>query len=117
MALFTAFHAVMPYCIQKQSSGKWVFLNRGYKPVGFFVNGIVDYDAYPIGIELPGLTPALAKKISHNGEFDGVDIHLYRDGTLPNLSDDDMRDYMRRLKLLGDLRLDTNALPRVPTNS
>ena len=39
----------MPYCTQKLASGNYIFLNRGYKPIGLVYetcNPLIDYETY-----------------------------------------------------------------------
>lgn len=45
----TDFSAVfLPYCLQKQSDGQYVVLNRQYKKLGFKTLEHIDYEEYPI---------------------------------------------------------------------
>jgi|SRR5690606_18048821 len=104
MALFTVMHAAMPYCLQKQPDNTWVILNREYKPLGF-LGGLHNYGDYPIAMNIQGLTARVADKISCNPNPDPNCIYLYNDGCVPTHSDDNMADYLRRLAVLGPLKL------------
>jgi hypothetical protein len=53
---FEDFRAVfLPYCLQKQSDGRYAILNRRYKPVGLTLKEFVKYEDYPVCVELKGL--------------------------------------------------------------
>ena len=54
------FRYTMPYCVQKEAEGKYVVLNRNYKPLGFNTEKGVSYEKYPIIHKLKGLTPEIA---------------------------------------------------------
>jgi len=110
MALFTVLHTAMPYCLQRQQSGKWVLLNREYKPLGFFTKTHQTYSNYPIEIDIAGLTPAVAEKLSAKPYNGGDTIYLYNDGCVPTHSQENMTHYMERLAILGGLKLDPSAL-------
>ena|ERR1035437_6183178 len=95
----------LPYCIHKTENGKYVVLNREYKPLGFKTGDFIDYKDYPILVEFKGLTPAKIIKISYNGDSDNKNIYLYNDGCIPTLSKNDMDNYLKRLELLSKLQL------------
>lgn len=103
MALFTVLHAVLPYCVQRQKSGKWLCLNREYKPVGFNTTGWITYGEHPLEMEIPGLTEKVAKRIAYDNEFDGEQIFLYNDGCVPTHTAEDMNNYLARLAILAQL--------------
>ena len=73
----------MPYCLQKQPDGKYLVLNRGYKPFGFKTSDHVKYEDYPICLQLKGIGPATAAKLSYKGSDDVNAIFLYNDGWIP----------------------------------
>jgi hypothetical protein len=96
----------MPYCIQKQADGKFVVLNRDYKPVGFNTSKGISYKEYPIIHKVKGLTPEIAAKISHENDPGLNSIYLYHDGSVPTDSDENMEEYEKRLKLLNQLEVE-----------
>jgi hypothetical protein len=102
----TDFRAVyMPYCIEKQKDGRYVVLNRDYKPVGMATESYVHYDDFPVAVQLKGLTARIAKKVSF-GDGAGISgdrIYLYDDSCIPTRSAENMSDYMRRLAILAKL--------------
>ena len=54
----------LPYCLKKQPDGKYVVLNREYKPIGFKTKDWVGYEQYPVAVKIKGLTAKVAAKIS-----------------------------------------------------
>ncbi|SFM56396.1 hypothetical protein [Nitrosomonas communis] len=100
------FRAVyLPYCIDRMKDGKYVVLNRTYKPLGFITSDILEYQAYPISAEIQGITPTVAAKLSWKGDSNVERIYLYNDGCIPTESDANMDAYLDRLKILAKLKL------------
>lgn len=95
---------VLPYCLQRTETGAYRFLNRDYKPVGFYRPGIVAYEKFPIAVPLKGMTPAVARKLSHKGSDDLDEIFLYKDGNNPLLDDECMQQYLDKLNLLMQIQ-------------
>ena len=93
----------MPYCIQKQADGKYVVLNRDYKPIGFNMKEGCTYSEYPISYKLKRLTPEKAKEISYWSDPGLTSIYLYADGSVPTDSKKNWDAYMKRLELLMKL--------------
>jgi hypothetical protein len=106
----------MPYCLKRRADGRWVLLNRHYKPLGFDTSAWVDYGAYPIGLALR-MTPTLAAQLSYDGQgiqrhfgFDGTGntyetIHLYDDTCAPSLGKAHMEAYLKRLAILARVKV------------
>lgn len=106
MSVSTDFRAVyFPYCIEKQSDGTWVVLNRQYKPVGINTSDFINYEDYPVSAKLKGIGPAVAKKLSYNGEVNGSRIYLYNDGCVPTQGKANMVSYLKKLEILAKLGL------------
>jgi len=106
MSVSTDFRAVyFPYCIQKQSDGSWVVLNRQYKPVGFNTDEYIKYEEFPVSAKLQGIGPAVAKKLSYSSEASGDRIYLYNDGCVPTDSKTKMDAYLKKLEILAKLDL------------
>ena len=95
----------MPYCLEKQEDGKYVVLNREYKPVGFFTKKFIKYSDYPVSVALKGIGPATAKKLSYSGDGNLEKIHLYNDGCVPTQSDQNMQKYLAKLAILARLQV------------
>jgi len=104
----------MPYCLQKLSSGKWVFLNRYYKPLGMSGCGFVNYENY--AQKITGLGRATQEKLSHNGRISepvpgDLSLWLYNDGCVPTQSASKMNAYMDKLKIISKLILVSKSDP------
>lgn len=100
------FRAVyMPYCIDRMKDGKYVVLNRTYRPLGFITHDHIRYDEYPIAAEFTKLGEKTAAKLSWNGNTDLSRIYLYNDSTNPLRSDENMANYLERLKILAKLKI------------
>lgn len=77
-----------PYCIRKLISGRYVLLNRLYKPLGFHEKITLDYEQFAHNIRIK---PSDARRISADGMgFQDCRIHegekvlwLYRDADNP----------------------------------
>lgn len=106
MSVLTDFRSVyFPYCIEKQSDGTWVVLNREYKPVGFNTSDYVRYEEYPVSSKLSGIGPGVCRKLSYSGEVAGDRVYLYNDGCVPTNSKANMDAYLKKLALLAKLSL------------
>jgi hypothetical protein len=100
------FRAVFfPYCLQKQSDGSYIVLNRDYKPLGFKTSEHIDYAKYPINVKIRGIKARLAAKLSIDGKLDTDNIFLYNDATVPIRGKQNMKDYLARLEILAKLKL------------
>ena len=95
----------LPYCLQRLDDGRYVVLNRDYKPLGFHTRDHVDYVAYPIAVKLKGLTERVASTLAHNGSGALDKIYLYDDGSVPTASTANMSAYMERLAILAKLQI------------
>ena len=106
MSVSTDFRSVyFPYCIQKQSDGSWVVLNRQYKPVGFNTGEYIKYEEFPVSAKLQGIGPAVANILAYSGEASGDRIYLYNDGCVPTDSKTNMDAYLKKLEILAKLGL------------
>lgn len=97
-----------PYCLKMQPDGRYAVLNREYKPVGFIPYGFVRYSDYPVCIEIHGIGPATARKLSYNGSEDTDKIFLYNDGCNPIRDKKDMTAYLKKLELLAKKEIKFN---------
>jgi len=114
----------LPYCIKKLPSGNYIALNREYKPIGFYSNAWVDYEATGATFKPNGLTKALAAKISYDGRgfrrspIDGTEcLWLYNDGCIPTNSKAGMEGYLRRLGILLKLKVEAPSIKVSPLTS
>jgi hypothetical protein len=100
------FRAVfLPYCLQKQTDGRYAILNRRYKPVGLTLEEFFKYEDYPVCVELKGLGPKTAVKLSYRGDPNVDKIYLYNDGCAPTESAEHMQNYLKRLEILAKLEV------------
>jgi hypothetical protein len=98
------FRAVfLPYCLKKQKDGRYVVLNREYKPVGFYTTTWVKYEEHPVFVKIKGLTKASAAKLSDKGETNLEELFLYNDATNPVSSKANMQLYLAKLEILARL--------------
>ncbi|WP_198805938.1 hypothetical protein [Leptolyngbya sp. BL0902] len=105
MALNDFRSVFFPYCLEKQPDGRYVVLNREYKPLGFKTRKYITYEEYPICVELKGLGPARAEKLSCHGDPNMDVIYLYDDSCVPTKSAEHMNNYLERLKILAKLKV------------
>ena len=91
----------LPYCIEKQTDGRYAVLNREYKPVGFCTRDHIQYDKYPVLVKFKRFTKATAAKLSWEGKGDVERIFLYNDGCVPTASASAMRKYLDKLTILA----------------
>lgn len=96
-------HIYLPYCIDLMPDGRYVVLNRNYKPVGMNTNAWVDY-ADPHLVAIKGLGPATREKLSAPGSrLTAERVYLYNDGCTPTDSAEAWSAYSERLRLLAKL--------------
>lgn len=92
-----------PYCIEKQSDGTYVILNRNSKPTGYATPTFIDYQEHPVRLRIPGLDK-VATQLSCTGEPKQGRIYLYDDNYLPWATEELMSAYLERLRILMNLR-------------
>jgi hypothetical protein len=106
MALNDFRSVFLPYCLEKQPDGRYVVLNREYKPIGFKTREHIEYEEYPICVELKGIGEVTAAKVSYNSDSNTDMIFLYNDGCVPTESAEHMKNYLNRLAILAKLKVD-----------
>lgn len=92
----------MPYCIQRLADGRYIILNRNYKPLGVQTSERVDYETHPSAVAI-SITPTRASKLDWDGREDTDRIYLYNDGCIPTASAAHMQAYLERLGVLMKL--------------
>lgn len=96
-------HLYLPYCLQRLKDGRYIVLNRYYKPLGMPRGDFMDYEGHATAHAIKGVTAAKAKALSHDAD-EGVDcIYLYNDGCVPTDSAANWTAYSKRLQLLAAL--------------
>ena len=89
------FQFMVPYAVQETGPGRYVVLNRGYKPLGImgesFSTPMIDYDDYAVDgpAELPNI-PSVYEQ--HNGRW------FFGDTTYPWENRKQLQAYMTRLE-------------------
>lgn len=92
-----------PYCLQKTATGKYILLNRQYKPIGSRSDAFVTYEGHPDEMRIK-VSSAVAIKLSWN-DSEAVDcIYLYNDGCNPSESAAHMNAYLKRLSDLAGIQ-------------
>jgi len=94
-----------PYCLEQQHDGRYVLLNRKYKPIGFLAEENVAYENFPVSARLEGLTHEIAAQLDHEGRYGLEKIFLYGDDCIPTDCAQYMANYLNRLGLLMELRV------------
>lgn len=97
----------MPYCIKRLKDGRYIVLNRDYKPLGIRTRDWVDYDSHPTAAKIK-ITAATARKLSWETKDDTDVIYLYNDGSVPTRSAADMKTYLAKLAVLAKLKVDVD---------
>lgn len=109
MPLGRVAHTHFPYCIQKTKDGKWLILNRNYKPLGSTGKEWVDYDNHPDRMPINSRTIAALRKLAVYDIPDKPDdpgvFFFYNDGSMPTTSDSDWQRYSKILQLLAGAKL------------
>jgi len=94
-------HTHLPYCLQRTSDGRWLVLNRNYKPLGTMSKEWVDYDAHPARLKLHVRTVAAIAKAAVNVITDKAGapevVYFYDDGCIPTESAANWSAYNKQL--------------------
>lgn len=111
-----------PYCADRLKSGRWLYLNRDYKPLGYRGRVWQDYDAYhgfalkePLTLEMANevcgpksdWSGQLGPHIFLDNEWQPRALHFYFDGSTPWFSARDMKRYLARLERFNSLIVDS----------
>lgn len=102
-------HTHFPYCIQKTADGKWLVLNRSYKPLGVVSKDWVDYDSHPDRVPLDHRSVAALTRIAvyemDDEEGNPVTIFFYKDGQRIADTDEGWSTYAAVLQVLGQAKV------------
>jgi len=104
----TMFALYFPYCLQRLQSGpdagRYVLLNRRYQPLGQDTAASLRPDArQPTPLDIPQMTPALARLLSFDARDDLDAIYLYKSADTPRADEIHWESYSARLALLANL--------------
>ena len=94
----------LPYCLKRQTDGRYVVLNREYKPLGFRTPDWSGYEKYPIAHRLKGLTTRKATRLSIDESPSLKSIYPYNDRSIPTSSAANMKAYLDRLAILAKIK-------------
>lgn len=95
----------MPYCVKRLTDGRYIVLNRRYKPLGIRGSEHISYEDHPSAVRIK-ITKSQACKISHNGSEDLERIYLYDDSSIPAKGKDNLHGYMERLHVFMQLKVE-----------
>lgn len=95
-----------PYCLRQGRDGRYVLLNRQYKPLGFCTRKKVAYLKYPIILRIKGLTQEKIQRLSCYADPNPIWIQLYDDASAPTRNAENMRAYLDRLAILAKLKVE-----------
>jgi len=94
------------YCLQRLKDGRYVALNRRYKPVGLTSREWVNYEDFPVGFKFKrDLSERQITALSHKGDASADCIYLYDDGCIPTASAADWAAYSVRLGKLASYKI------------
>lgn len=99
-------HTHFPYCLQRQSDGSWVMLNRLYTPVGFGTEAWIKPEDYPVSVKIRRLTEKDIQLLSHDGRYVDGRFYLYGDGCIPEHGPKNMMAYLEKLRLLMNRQIE-----------
>lgn len=110
-------HTHFPYCLERLDDGRWVALNRSYKPLGMTVpvTTWVDYTDGPYQItfkrgELDEETLSLvATSVQRDEDGEPQRVYLYADACVPTTGAVHMAAYLERLAALSGLKVESVA--------
>lgn len=102
-------HTHLPYCLQQTKDGKWLVLNRNYKPLGTVSKEFVDYDSHPDRLAIHPRTIGAIRRLACN-EIEGTPddpgiLFFYDDGSMPTESARNWASYSTILSLLANAKV------------
>ena len=91
------------YCVKRIQDGRYVLLNRHYKPIGQVNRSSwANYEDHAIKLRI---TQKIADRLSWEEHTDINNIYLYNDGCIPTLSNANMESYLKKLAILMKKKL------------
>ena len=103
--------AFLPYCLDRQEDGRWVILNRDYKPLGMLTRDFVRYEDHAVAAYLGGLTAAVRQRLEDRDNSPDR-IYLYDDGSVPTSSKEAWAKYSSKLEALAKLTVSTEPITK-----
>lgn len=114
MALTDFFRINMPYGMESNEKGEWMFFNRDYKPIGFNTSDFIDYHKYPVFTKYKALTENKLISLSHQIDKKGIQkdekgkiykVYFYNDSTNPMIYPKCWDAYLKKIKMLSKLKI------------
>jgi hypothetical protein len=78
-----------------------------YKPLGVSSSEWVVYEEHPSAVKMK-ITPKIAEKLSWEGHGRTDVIFLYNDGSIPSASDEHLKAYSERLRVLMEIPVEAS---------
>lgn len=107
------FRMNLPYGMQKNEKGEWMFFNRNYKPLGCATRDFIeDKDLVDFYAEYPIMDEAFLLLLGENGSVrkdekgDIWRVWFYNDASVPSLEkldEEKWNNYISKIKLLASL--------------
>lgn len=94
-----------PYCLRKLDDGRYILVNRRYKPLGVVSRERVVYEDHPTAMRIEGLTDELALDIDVNGGAKPDHIYLYNGASTAPRTEQATSEYLQRLSKLMTLKM------------
>lgn len=95
------------YCLDRLPDGRYIALNRRYKPVGHTGTEWVEYEALAVGFKFKrALSPRQIASLSWDGDTSAERIYLYNDGCVPTDSAAHWAAYSARLERLAGYKIE-----------
>lgn len=104
-------HTHFPYCVERLDDGRWIVLNRSYKPLGMTVpvTTWVDYTrgSHQVSFKRGELDEetlsVVATSVQRDEDAAIQRFYLYADACLPTAGPGHMAAYLERLAALANL--------------
>lgn len=94
------------YCLQRQKDGRYIALNRRYKPVGITSTEWVKDKDFAVSFKFKrALSARQIAALSFDGNTAAECVYLYNDGCVPTDSAAHWRDYAKRLERLAAYKI------------
>jgi hypothetical protein len=99
----------LPYCLRKLDDGRYITVNRRYKPLGICSRERVVYEDHPTAMYIEGLTDELAIEIDVQKGAKPGHVFLYDGTSTAPKTQQAVDEYMQRLSRIMTLKMYTSA--------
>ncbi len=97
----------LPYQLRDLGDGRYILLNRVYKPLGWPSDNFVDYDTHPSAFSC---STAAVRRLRTKGIIDDAG-YLYFDGTSPRLGAKYLRALLDKVAVIARLKITQTRRP------